>query len=64
LIGVFNVLKTTTMPMIKDRTLSPKISKINLNQSPGKMIIEALMSYSKSIQCVPTSIGKIIVVNN
>jgi hypothetical protein len=52
------------MPMIQEITLSCKISKINLNQSPRKTIIETLMSYSKSIQCVPTSIGKIIVVNN
>jgi len=50
--------------MNKELTLSRKSSKINLNQSPRKAIIETLMSYSKSLEFINTSIGKIIVVNN
>jgi hypothetical protein len=52
------------MPMIKEITLSHKISKLNLNQTPRKAIIETLMSYSKSMQCVSTPIGNIVFVNN
>ena len=52
------------MPMIKEITLSHKISKLNLNQAPRKAIVDALLSYSKSIQCVSTPIGKIVFVNN
>jgi len=52
------------MPMTKELTLSKKHSKLNLNQSPRGAIIETLMSYSKSLQIVNTSIGKIVVVNN
>jgi hypothetical protein len=50
--------------MNQELTLSKKSSKINLNQAPGKAIIETLMSYSKSLQFVNTSIGKIVIVNN
>ncbi|MCL1851284.1 MAG: hypothetical protein FWF70_07795 [Bacteroidetes bacterium] len=45
-------------------TLYKKPSKVNLNQTPRKAIIETLISYSKSLQLVNTSIGKILVVNN
>ena len=45
-------------------TLYKKSSKLNLNQTPRKSIVETLMSYSKSLQFVNTSIGKIMVVNN
>jgi hypothetical protein len=50
--------------MTKELTLSKKISKLNLNQMPSSAIIETLMSYSRSLQFVNTSIGKIVVVNN
>jgi hypothetical protein len=52
------------MPMTKELTLSKKISKLNLNQMPNRAIIETLMSYSKSLQFVNSSIGEIIIVNN
>lgn len=64
MIGVFYVLKMNLMPMTKELTRSKKNSKLNLNQMPNSTIIETLMSYSKSLQLVNTSIGKIIVVNN
>jgi hypothetical protein len=52
------------MPMTKELTLSKKNSKLNLNQAPSCAIVETLMSYSKSLQFVNTSIGKILIVNN
>jgi len=52
------------MPMNKELTRSRKIFKLNLNQVPRKAIIETLISYSKSIQFVNTSLGKIVIVNN
>jgi len=50
--------------MNNELTLYKKSSKLNLNQAPGKMIINNLMSYSKSLQLVNTSIGRIVIVNN
>ena len=52
------------MPMNKEFTLSEKTFKVNRNQAPKKAIIDTLMSYSKSLQFVSTSIGKIVIVNN
>ena len=52
------------MPMTKEITLYKKSSKLNLNQAPRKAIVETLISYSKSLQFVNTSIGRIMVVNN
>jgi len=52
------------MPMNNELTLYKKTSKLNLNQTPRKAIIETLINYSKSLQFVNTSIGKILVVNN
>ena len=52
------------MPMNKEITLYKKSSKLNLNQAPRKAIVETLISYSKSLQFVNTSIGRIMVVNN
>jgi len=62
--GVFDVLKTSPMPMNKEMTLSKKSSKLNLNQAPRRAVIETLISYSRSLQFVNTSIGKIVIVNN
>jgi hypothetical protein len=53
-----------TMPMNQEITLYQTSSKVNLNHLPRKAIIETLISYSKSLQLVNTSIGKILVVNN
>ena len=52
------------MPMNQELTLYKKSSKLNLNQVPRKAIIETLISYSKSLQFVNTSIGQIVIVNN
>jgi hypothetical protein len=52
------------MPMNKELTLYKKSSKLNLNQTPRKAIIETLMSYSKSLQFVDTPLGKVTIVNN
>jgi hypothetical protein len=52
------------MPMTKELTLCKKSSKLNLNHTPRKNIIESLIGYSKSIQLVSTPIGKFVVVNN
>ena len=60
----FSYKKTKAMPMNKELTLYKKSSKLNLNQVPKKAIIETLLSYSKSLQCVNTPLGKIIIVNN
>jgi hypothetical protein len=45
-------------------TLYRKYTKVNLNKTPRKSIIENLISYSKSIQFSDTPIGKILFVNN
>jgi len=45
-------------------TLCNKSSKLNLNQTPRKEIVEILVSYSQSLQFVNTSIGKFLVINN
>jgi len=50
--------------MNKEITLYRKSSKLNLNQTPRKAIIESLISYSKSMQFVSASIGKFMVINN
>jgi hypothetical protein len=61
----FGVVKNILpMPMTKEVTLSRNSSKLNMNQTPRKAIIETLLSYSRSLQFVDTSIGKIVVVNN
>ncbi|MDR0206470.1 MAG: hypothetical protein LBI45_04355 [Bacteroidales bacterium] len=50
--------------MNKEITLSRSSSKLNLNQVPRKAVIETLLSFSKSLQFVKTSIGQIVVINN
>jgi len=50
--------------MSKELMLYKNSSKLNLNQTPRKAIIETLISYSKSLQFVNTSLGKIVIVNN
>jgi len=50
--------------MKNDITLYKKSSKLNLNQTPPKSVIETLINYSKSLQFINTSIGKIVIANN
>ena len=50
--------------MNNELTLYKKFSKLNLNQTPRKAIVENLINYSKSIQFVNASIGSFMIVNN
>ena len=50
--------------MNNELTLYKKSSKLNLNQTPRKAIVENLINYSKSLQYVNVSIGGFMVVNN
>ena len=52
------------MPMNNKLTLCKKPSKLNLNQTPRKAVVENLISYSKSLQYVNASIGSFMVINN
>jgi hypothetical protein len=63
--GVFVLLNNEfSLPMNQELTLYKKSSRLNLNQSPRKAIIDNLINYSKSIQFVNASIGQFVVVNN